>query len=280
MMDADRRFGGIAALYGRAGLERLRQGHVAVIGVGGVGSWVVEALARSALGRLTLVDMDHVAESNINRQLAALSETLGHAKIQVLAERVVSINPAAQVHLVDDFVDATNLDSLLDSGFDAVIDCIDNFREKALIIAGCRRRKLFVVTVGGMGGKVDPSRIGIADLSRTEKDSLLSRTRKALRQQHRFPLNPKRRFAVPAVYSMEDSILSPDGAGPCSIAGRPSHLNCGGLGSATHITATAGFFAVSVVLRRLAWPAGQPSHIRVKSSGFAEKAPPVPAPAA
>ena len=278
MMDAERRFGGIAALYGRAGLERLRLAHVAVIGVGGVGSWVVEALARSALGRLTLVDMDHIAESNINRQLPALSSTLGRAKIQVLAERVTDINPATQIHLVDDFVDAANLDSLLDSGFDAVIDCIDHYREKALIIAGCRRRKQFVVTVGGMGGKVDPTRLGIADLSRTEKDSLLSRTRKELRRRFGFPLNPKRRFAVPAVYSTEDSILSPDGVHSCGIAGQPSHLNCGGLGSATHVTATAGLFAVAVTLKRLAWPEGQPSQSRVKSWGASEEAPPVPAP--
>ncbi|MFZ1538663.1 MAG: tRNA threonylcarbamoyladenosine dehydratase [Chromatiaceae bacterium] len=277
-MDTERRFGGIAALYGRVGLERLRQAHVAVIGVGGVGSWVVEALARSALGRLTLVDMDHIAESNINRQLPALSSTLGRAKIQVLAERVTDINSAAEIHLVDDFVDATNLDSLLDTGFDAVIDCVDHYREKALIIAGCRRRKQFVVTVGGMGGKVDPTRLGIADLSRTEKDSLLSRTRKELRQQFGFARNPKRRFAVPAVYSTEDCILSPDGTHHCVLAGQPSHLNCGGLGSATHITATAGLFAVAVTLKRLAWPEGQPSQIRVKSLGSSEEAPPVPIP--
>jgi tRNA A37 threonylcarbamoyladenosine dehydratase len=258
-MDTDRRFGGIAALYGRAGLDRLRQAHVAVIGVGGVGSWVVEALARSALGHLTLVDLDHVAESNINRQLAALTETLGRAKIEVLAERVASINPAAAVHLIDDFVAADNVDGLLDKGFDAVIDCIDNYREKALIIAGCRRRKRFVVTVGGMGGKVDPTRLGIADLSRAEKDRLLARTRKELRQRFGFSRTPERRFSVPAVYSTEDSILSPDGADHCSLAGRPSHLNCGGLGSATHVTATAGLFAVSVVLKRLAWPEGPPA---------------------
>ena len=272
VMDTDRRFGGIAALYGRAGLDRLRQAHVAVIGVGGVGSWVVEALARSALGHLTLVDLDHVAESNINRQLAALTETLGRAKIEVLAERVASINPAAAVHLIDDFVAADNVDGLLDKGFDAVIDCIDNYREKALIIAGCRRRKRFVVTIGGMGGKVDPTRLGIADLSRAEKDRLLARTRKELRQRFGFSRTPERRFSVPAVYSTEDSILSPDGADHCSLAGRPSHLNCGGLGSATHVTATAGLFAVSVVLKRLAWPegpparspSGAPAHLRVE----------------
>ncbi len=258
-MDTDRRFGGIAALYGRAGLDRLRQAHVAVIGVGGVGSWVVEALARSALGHLTLVDLDHVAESNITRQHAARTETLGRAKIEVLAERVASINPAAAVHLIDDFVAADNVDGLLDKGFDAVIDCIDNYREKALIIAGCRRRKRFVVTIGGMGGKVDPTRLGIADLSRAEKDRLLARTRKELRQRFGFSRTPERRFSVPAVYSTEDSILSPDGADHCSLAGRPSHLNCGGLGSATHVTATAGLFAVSVVLKRLAWPEGPPA---------------------
>lgn len=273
MMDVARRFGGISALYGHAGLDRLRQARVAVIGVGGVGSWAVEALARSGLGHLTLVDMDHIAESNINRQLPALSSTLGRAKIQVLAERVWDINPAAEIQLIDDFVDATNLDVLLDTGFDAVIDCIDHYREKALIIAGCRRRKQLVVTVGGMGGKIDPTRLGIADLSRTEKDSLLARTRKELRQHFGFARNPKRRFAVPAVFSTEDSILSPDGVHPCVTTSKPSHLNCGGLGSATHITAMAGLLAVAVTLRRLAWPEGQPSQSRMKPLSSQKESP-------
>jgi len=259
-MDTDRRFGGIAALYGRAGLERLRLAHVAVIGVGGVGSWVVEALARSAVGRLTLVDLDQVAESNINRQLVALSETLGKAKVQVLAERVGGINPECGLILVDDFFSTENADAILDQGFDAVIDCIDNYREKALMIAGCRRRKTLIVTVGGAGGKVDPTKFAIADLSRAEKDRLLARTRKELRQAYGFPRDPSRRFGVPAVYSTEDSILSPDGVDHCAIAGHPSHLNCGGLGSATHVTATAGLLAVSIVLRRLAWPEGAPAN--------------------
>jgi len=259
-MSFERRFGGIAALYGRAGLDRLRQAHVAVIGVGGVGSWVVEALARSALGQITLVDLDHVAESNINRQLAALSDTLGQSKIRVLAERIAGINPDCAVHQVDDFLSAANVDELLDSPLDAVIDCIDNYREKALLIAGCRRRKRLIVTVGGAGGKVDPTKIGIADLSRAEKDRLLARTRKELRQAYGFPRAADRRFGVPAIYSTEDSMLSPDGGDHCSIGGHPSHLNCGGLGSATHITSTMGLFAVSVVLKRLAWPEGPPRH--------------------
>ncbi|NCA87649.1 MAG: tRNA threonylcarbamoyladenosine dehydratase [Gammaproteobacteria bacterium] len=257
-VDVDRRFGGIAALYGREGLERLRQARVAVIGVGGVGSWVVEALARSALGHLTLVDLDHVAESNINRQLVALTTTLGMAKVQVLAERIAAINPDCALDLVDDFFTAENADTLLDRGFDAVIDCIDNYREKALLIAGCRRRKILIVTVGGAGGKVDPTKFGVADLSRAEKDRLLARTRKELRQRFGFPRDPGRRFSVPAVYSTEDSILAAPGADHCSIAGHPSHLNCGGLGSATHVTATAGLYAVGVVLKRLAWPEGPP----------------------
>ena len=263
-MDFPRRFGGIAALYGPAGLERLRQARVAVIGVGGVGSWVVEALARSGLGHLALVDLDHVAESNVNRQLVALTGTLGMAKVQVLAARIAEINPDCALDLVDDFFSADNADSLLDRGFDAVIDCIDNYREKALLIAGCRRRKTLIVTVGGAGGKVDPTKFGIADLGRADKDRLLARTRKELRQRYGFPRDPGRRFGVPAVYSTEDSILATPGADHCSIAGHPSHLNCGGLGSATHVTATAGLFAVGVVLKRLAWPEGPPPRVNHK----------------
>ena len=233
-------FGGVTRLYGDAGLECFQRSHVCVVGIGGVGSWAAEALARSGIGTLTLIDMDHVSVSNINRQLVALHTTLGKAKVQVSRQRISDINPACRVILHEEFVTPENLDDLLDPAFDAVIDCIDNFRRKAALIAWCRRKKVAVVTVGGAGGKIDPAKLQIADLSRTHKDVLLSRTRKELRQRYGFSRNLKRRFYVPAVYSMEEV-----------KAGEGSGLNCGGLGSVTHVTATAGLFAVSRVLELL-----------------------------
>ncbi len=238
--DQQRCFGGIARLYGDAGLEHFQRSHVCVVGIGGVGSWVAEALARSGVGSITLIDMDHVSLSNINRQLVALCSTRGKAKVEVSQQRINEINPACRVILHEDFVTPENLDELLDPGFDAVIDCIDNFRHKAALIAWCRRAKIAVVTVGGAGGKRDPTKLQIADLSRTHKDVLLSRTRKELRRNYGFPRNLKRRFSVPAVYSMEE-VKGEKGSG----------LNCGGLGSVTHVTATAGLFAVSRVLELL-----------------------------
>lgn len=229
----------MARLYGDAGLERLQRSHVCVVGIGGVGSWVAEALARSGIGSITLIDMDHVSLSNINRQLVALRSTRGKAKVEVMQQRINDINPACRVVLHEDFVTPENLDELLDPAFDAVIDCIDNFRHKAALIAWCRRRKIAVVTVGGAGGKRDPAKLQIADLSRTHKDALLARTRKELRQQYGFTRNTRRRFSVPAVYSTEE------------VKGKGSALNCGGLGSVTHVTATAGLFAVSRVLELL-----------------------------
>ncbi len=250
-VDNSRRFGGISRLYGETAYQRFLSAHVCVVGVGGVGSWVVESLARSAIGRLTLIDMDHVSESNINRQLAALASTLGAAKVQVLKERVDEINPHCHVDTVEEFVTAENPGEWIPADADVVVDCIDSFRDKAALIAWCRRNKQLVITVGGAGGKSDASLLRIADLSRTEKDALLSRVRKQLRQEYSFPRNPKRRFSVPAIYSTEEPRIAEAGTGSCSIDDTASHLNCGGLGSVTHVTATAGLLAVGEVLRRL-----------------------------
>lgn len=255
-----RRFGGIARLYGDAGLARLGQAHVCVIGVGGVGSWVVESLARSAVGKLTLIDMDVVALSNINRQILATSETVGRDKIKVLQERVTQINPACSVTLVDEFITPENTEDLLADDFDYVVDCIDDFRCKAALIAFCRQRKIKVITVGGAGGQIDPNKIRQTDLSNTQHDVLLARTRKLLRQSYRFPRNPKRSFCVPCVYS-DEQLVYPDGSGgvsqqrPQTVAGegQANALSCaGGLGSITHVTATFGLLAAGHVLNALA----------------------------
>ncbi len=252
-MDLQRRFGGIARLYGQQGLSRFQQARVAVIGIGGVGSWAVEALARSGIGGLSLFDLDHVAESNVNRQLHALDGNFGMAKVKAMQQRVLAINPECRVTAVERFIEADNLAEAVEGGFDYLIDCIDSFRIKAALIAASRRRKVPLITVGGAGGQIDPTLIRLADLSRSEQDPLLSRTRKLLRREYGFPANPKRRFDVPCVYSMEQQVY-PDSAGQVCLD-RPtaieSSLNCGGYGSAMTVTACFGLVAVSHVLKRL-----------------------------
>lgn len=256
-----RRFGGIARLYGDAGLATIQAAHICVIGIGGVGSWVAESLARSGIGELTLIDMDVVAESNINRQLVATTSSLGKDKIAVMAERIEQINPACRVNLVDEFINRDNIASLLSNEMDVVVDCIDDFRIKAALIAWCKREKINVVTTGGAGGQSDPSKIHVSDLSRTQHDKLLSKTRKLLRQDYGFARNPKRSFGVPCVYS-DEQIVYPDGAGGITNQ-RPQHednatdqtlsaLSCaGGMGSITHITASFAMFASATVLNQL-----------------------------
>ena len=254
--DPERRFGGTRRLYGNRALERFREAHVCVIGIGGVGSWAAEALARSAVGRLTLIDLDHVAESNINRQLHALTDTLGMAKVRVMAARIRQINPDCRVTLIEDFLTLDNYTKLLHTDYDYVIDCIDGFRIKAALIAHCRRRRIRMITVGGAGGQSDPTRIRVTDLSRTEHDALFSKTRKLLRQDYGFPKNLKRRFDIPCVYSYEQPLFPSADGGVChdkpNGAGT-GRLNCaGGLGSSMAVTATFGLVAAAHALKKLA----------------------------
>jgi len=242
-----RRFGGIARLYGEQGAARIAAAHVAVIGVGGVGSWAVEALVRSSVGCLTLVDMDHVAESNMNRQLSAMQDTLGRLKVDVLAERACQINPQIVINAVDAFVDQENMAALIRHEFDWVVDCIDSFRIKAALIAHCRRRKQPLITTGAAGGQIDPTRIRVSDLRRTEQDALLARTRRLLRQDFGFPTNPKRAFGVPAVWSDEPVRVSQG----CEVQ-KDSSLNCAGYGACMPVTASFGMAAAGYILSRLA----------------------------
>lgn len=255
-MDFERRFGGIARLYGRDGLIRFQAAHVCVVGVGGVGSWIVEALARSAIGKLTLIDLDNVAESNINRQIQALSGTLGKAKITALAERIAEINPLCEVTQVEDFVTPENLNELIKApGFDYVIDAIDSVKAKTALLAFCRAEAIPVVTIGGAGGQIDPSKIEIRDLCRTEQEPLLSLVRKRLRQNYGFPRGTKNKFGIDAVFSMEP-LRFPDAS--CAIeeptpdAGGITGLNCAGFGSAMVVTASFGMRAAAFVLCKLA----------------------------
>lgn len=255
-LDFNRRFGGIARTYGELALEHFQAAHVCVIGVGGVGSWAVEALARSAIGKLTLIDLDNVAESNINRQLPALSSTIGAPKIEVLKTRILDINPCCQVQLIEDFVELDTVAQLLTKDMDYVIDCIDNFRVKAALIAYCKRQKIRVITLGGAGGQRDPSQIRLGDLARSQHDPLLARVRKQLRQDYHFSRNPKRRFEIPCVWSEEQMQFPSADGGVCSERPTDSNatgLSCaGGLGSVMTVTASFALFAVSHVLGKLA----------------------------
>ena len=251
------RFAGVDRLYGRGSVARLQQRHVCVVGLGGVGSWAVEALARSGVGRMTLVDADEVCLSNTNRQLHALEGQYGRGKAEVLAERCRAINPALAVEVVPQFLLPSNLAELLDRGYDLVLDACDSFRSTVELIAWCRRRKLPLVVVGSAGGRTDPTQVRLRDLSRTEHDALLALVRKKLRAEFNFPKNKDRYFGVPAVYSLEN-VRYPQADG--SVCGtRPAlgpdaalKLDCGaGLGAATHVTGAFAFAAVGKALELL-----------------------------
>ncbi|HJR10486.1 MAG TPA: tRNA threonylcarbamoyladenosine dehydratase [Rhodanobacteraceae bacterium] len=254
----DSRFAGIERLYGAGSLARLSSTRVAVVGVGGVGSWAAEALARSGVGSLTMIDADEVCVSNANRQLHTLSNTLGKPKVTVMAERLRGISPALKVEPVERFVTPAALAELLDRGFDLVLDACDAFRVKVEMAAWCRRRKLPLVVCGSAGGRTDPTMVRVRDLSRTEHDALLSLMRRKLRQEFRFPSNRDRYFGVPAVYSLEN-VRYPQADG--SVCGtRPEgsdslKLDCGGgLGAATHVTGAFAFAAVGRALAMLLKP--------------------------
>lgn len=252
-VDFARRFGGIGRLYGEPALERFRAAHVCVIGVGGVGSWVVEALARSAIGHLTLIDLDNVAESNINRQIQALSSTIGMPKIEALRQRIAEINPFCKVTLVEDFIDLENIETLVaNQGFDYVVDAIDSVKPKAALIAWCSANKMPLVVVGGAGGQIDPTKVEIRDLARTEQEPLLKKVRKLLRAQYGFSRGEKQKYHIDAVFSMEP-LRYPDTGDACEIDDNGiTGLNCAGFGSCMVVTATFGMVTAGQVLRRLA----------------------------
>ena len=255
--DLARRFGGVARLYGSAALQRFQAARVVVVGIGGVGSWIVEALARSAVGHLTLIDLDMVAESNVNRQLHALSGEFGKAKVNAMAERVLAINPSCAVTTIDDFVTPDNLETTLGTDIDYVVDAIDQVRTKAAMIAWCKRRGIPVISSGGAGGQIDPTRIEVADLARTIQDPLLSKVRSLLRKEYGFTRVPQKKFGVSAVFSSEP-LRTPDTGANCSEPSSLAGLNCAGFGSSVCVTATFGFFAAGEVLKHLASAAALP----------------------
>ncbi|MBS1230602.1 MAG: thiF family protein [Proteobacteria bacterium] len=252
--DLARRFAGTRRLYGIDAVQRFADAHVCVVGIGGVGSWAAEALARSAIGKITLIDLDMVAESNVNRQIHALDGVFGKAKTDAMCERILAINPQCAVSCIEDFVSLDNLDQMLDRRFDYVIDAIDNVRIKVAMIAWCQAHHIPLITAGGAGGQIDPTRIEITDLARTIQDPLLSKVRSLLRKEYGFTRDPKKKFGIPAVFSSEP-LRYPESAS-CDQAPGLTGLNCAGYGSAVCVTASFGLFAASAALRHLAQERG------------------------
>lgn len=255
MSDYTHRFGGISRLYGQDGTQKIKTSHFCVIGIGGVGSWVAEALVRTGVGHITLIDLDDICTTNINRQIHALSSTVGMSKVEVMAERLLEINPDCDVHPVEDFVTFDNLASLIDTRFNYVIDAIDSVKIKTAIIAHCKRNKIPMVTIGGAGGQTDPSKITISDLSQTYQDPLLAKVRNQLRREYNFSRNTKRKFAIDAVFSTEQLVYPDSNGNVCFEKQSPEgamRLDCsGGFGAVTHVTASFAFFAVSRALQKL-----------------------------
>ena len=251
------RFGGIERLYGAGTLDVLQQAHICVVGIGGVGSWAAEALARSGIGTLTLVDMDEICVSNSNRQIHALSGQFGKPKVEVMADRLRAINPEIQCHADMDFVTKANVPEKMHKGFDFVLDATDSVKNKVAMIVYCKRNKIPIYVVGSAGGQTDPTRIHYADITRAEQDPLLALVRKKLRQDHGYSSNLKRRFSIECVYSDEPvQFQQPDGS-VCSTR-PPAHadssvrLDCaGGIGASTCVTATFGFVATSRIIKKV-----------------------------
>lgn len=239
----ERRFAGVAKIYGDEAFNYYEHSHVMVIGIGGVGSWAVEALARSGIGELTLVDMDVVAASNINRQLPAMTATLGQEKIAVMAERCYSINPRIKVNLVDDYLSSDNVKEILAMVPDLVLDCIDDVKAKLALMLHCRFNKIPLIVSGGAGGKLDPLKIRVADLSKTEQDPMLAKLRTQLRSKG-ICKKPKEKFGITCIYSIDNPFSSSE---VCASAG----LRCGGYGSAVVVTSSFAMVAVAEVLRKL-----------------------------
>lgn len=249
--DHERRFGGVARLYGEAGAQKIFNAHVSVVGIGGVGSWTAEALARSGIGQLTLVDLDMVAESNTNRQIHALGDIYGKAKVTAMAERIELINPKCKVNCIEDFVTTDNLSEIFNTPMDFTVDAIDQTKIKAAMIAFCRRNNIPIIVAGAAGGQFDPTLIQIKDLSQTTQDPLLARVRSLLRKEHGFTRDTKKKFSVPAIFSTEQ-LRYPDANNVCKTESSGlAGLNCAGFGSSVCVTAVFGMTAAAHVLKKI-----------------------------
>lgn len=248
------RFGGTGRLYGQQALNYFAQARFCVVGIGGVGSWAAEALARTGIGSLTLIDMDDVCVTNTNRQIHALRGNVGQSKTEVMAERIRQINPECDVVCVDDFVTPDNVAALIGSGFDYVIDAIDSVRPKAALLAYCRRYKIPLITTGGAGGQIDPTQIMVADLAKTIQDPLAAKLRERLKSDYSVVKNSKGKLGIDCVFSTEALVYpQPDGSvcASRSTAEGPKRMDCeAGFGAATMVTASFGFIAVAHALKK------------------------------
>ena len=243
----DRRFGGLDRLYGVSGAARIRAAHVVVVGVGGVGSWAVEALARSGVGRLTLIDLDNIAESNINRQIHALDDTLGMAKVEAMRQRIAHINPDCVVTCIEDFVEPSNWPGILNGAeVDAVIDACDQVKAKTAMAAWALKQRVLFITVGAAGGKRLAHKVDIDDLANTSHDPLLAKLRYNLRREHGAARDGKK-MGISCVFSRE-AVAPPDAS--CDVQGDGS-LNCSGYGSVVSVTATFGQCAAGWVFDQI-----------------------------
>lgn len=248
------RFGGVARLYGAQALVALARAHFVVIGLGGVGTWAAEALVRSGVGELTLIEMDEVCVTNTNRQSHALASTIGRSKLQVKADRLKDINPELRLNLIEDFIDRDNLRELIGPQHHVVVDCMDAAHIKAALVAYCLAIKVRLVTVGSSGGKRDLRRVQVSDLGHTQGDPMLQKIRTQLYRHHNFARDPKRKFRVDAIHSDEQMVYpKPDG----SVCQTKQHLedgvklDCtGGFGSSVMVTGTFGFLAATRAIER------------------------------
>lgn len=251
--DYQQRFGGIQRLYGEAEQDCIQAMHVCVIGLGGVGSWAVEALARTGIGKLTLIDYDTIALSNINRQLHATDDSLEQKKSEVLAARVKSINPQCDVTIIDDFITLDTLADYLDRGYSYVIDAIDSILFKSGIIYYCKRNKIPVITTGGAGGLIDPTQIKIRDLNKTHNDPLAAKVRSFLCGQYGYTRDRQRYFGIECIYSLEHRRYPKEG-GTVSFKKPGIHgvsMDCNlAYGSSMMVTASFGFIAAARVIEK------------------------------
>lgn len=247
--DYQRRFGGIARLYGEDGLLALQSAHVCVVGVGGVGSWAVEALARSGVGQLTLIDLDNIAVSNVNRQLHALSDDFGKAKVRALHERIMQINPYCQVNEIEDFIEENNIHQYLGGGFNFVIDAIDALRVKIAMIRFFLETKQQFIISGSAGGQRFAEKIHIADLSAVTHDKMLANMRYTLRRHYGFSRNNKQKMNIPCVFSIENIIKPPINHGSCDVAFQG--LSCSGYGASMLVTATFGLRCAQAAIEHI-----------------------------
>ncbi len=248
------RFSGLGRLYGRRAMDILPAAHVCVIGIGGVGSWTVEALARSGIGKLTLIDLDDICVTNVNRQLHAIDGEVGKFKVDAMAERTMRIHPGCEVIARREFFTAQNAEEILSAGFDYVVDAIDSVPQKAQLVADCRARNLPVVTCGGAGGKRSVAAIQVADLAFATNDRLLKMVRKRLRREHDFPRDETLPFGVRAVHSTENAVYPWADGTICDVPenGAELRLNCdAGLGTASFVTGSFGFAAAGEVVSGL-----------------------------